>query len=138
MANPLSWHPERGERDPLSYAIIGCAINVHRALGRGLTESSYEECLTYALREADLRVSRQPQIPVEFDKVKLARAYRPDLIVNGEIVVEIKTVPALLPVHDAQLLTYMRFARIERGLLLNFHAARMISGVKRLILSRRD
>jgi GxxExxY protein len=136
MGEIATWHPSSDERDPLTYAIIGCAIDVHRALGPGLRESAYEDCLNYALRNNGLRVTRQVPLPVEFEGAEIGRAFRPDLIVNGEVVVEIKTVSALLPVHDAQMLTYLRFSGIERGLLLNFNSRRMTSGIKRLILSR--
>ena len=136
MGKVFSWDPKGDTRDPLTYAIIGCAIDVHKALGPGLLESAYDDCLTYALQRAELHVTRQVPLPVAYEGVDLARRYKPDLIVNGEVVVEIKAVKALLPIHDSQLLTYLRFSGIERGLLLNFNSRRMISGVKRLILTR--
>ena len=129
------WTADSG-RDPLTYAIIGCAIDVHRVLGPGLRESAYEESLAYALHKEGLRYVRQAFLPAVFEEVNLEKAYRPDFIVNNEVVVEIKTVAQLLPVHDAQLLTYLRFSKVQRGLLLNFQARRMITGVRRLVLTR--
>jgi GxxExxY protein len=124
------------ESDPLTYAIIGCAIDVHKVLGPGLRESAYEESLSYALHKEGLLFVRQAFLPAVYEEINLEKAYRPDLIVNKEVVVEIKTVKHLLPVHDSQLLTYLRFSKIQRGLLLNFQVRRMISGVRRLVLTR--
>ena len=129
------WTPDH-EDDPLTYAIIGCAINVHRALGPGLRESAYEESLSYAFGKEGLAYVRQPSLPAVYEEVNLEKAYRPDFIVNDEVVVEVKTVSKLLPVHDAQVLTYLRFSEIQRGLLLNFQARRMMAGVRRLIQTR--
>lgn len=129
------WTPE-SQSDPLTYAIIGCAIDVHKVLGPGLRESAYEESLSYAMHREGLLYVRQALLPAFYEDVTLDKAYRPDLIVNQEVVVEIKTVKQLLPVHDAQLLTYLRFCKIQRGLLLNFQVRRMITGVRRLVLTR--
>ena len=131
----LEWDRASGQRDPLTHLIIGCAIRVHRRLKPGLRESSYEECLYFALSESGLDVQRQSQIRVSFEGHSLRRSYRPDLIVNNEVLIEIKCVSQFSPEHDAQVLTYMRHARIERGLLLNFHARTMAAGVRRLILT---
>jgi GxxExxY protein len=105
-------------------------------LGPGLRESAYEESLSYALHKEGLLFVRQAFLPAVYEEINLEKAYRPDLIVNKEVVVEIKTVKHLLPVHDSQLLTYLRFSKIQRGLLLNFQVRRMISGVRRLVLTR--
>ena len=129
------WSPDSG-KDPLTFAIIGCAIDVHRVLGPGLVESAYEESLSYALHKEGLPYIRQALLPALYEEISLEKAYRPDLIVNKEVVVEIKTVTQLLPVHDAQVLTYLRFSKLQRGLLLNFKVRRMISGVRRLVLTR--
>jgi GxxExxY protein len=115
------------ESDPLTYAIIGCAIDVHQVLGPGLRESAYEESLSYALHKKGLLFVRQAFLPAVYEEVNLEKAYRPDMIVNKEVVVEIKTVKRLLPVHDARILTYLRFSKLQRGLLLNFQVRRMIS-----------
>jgi GxxExxY protein len=124
------------ENDPLTFAIIGCAIDVHRVLGPGLRESAYEESLCYALHKEGLPYVRQAFLPALYENVNLAKAYRPDLIVRKEVIVEIKTVTRLHPVHDAQVLTYLRFSKLQRGLLLNFQVRRMITGVRRLVLTR--
>jgi GxxExxY protein len=130
-----SWTSD-SKTDALTYAIIGCAIDVHRVLGAGLRESAYEESLAYALHKEGLRYVRQAFLAAEYRSVSLDKAYRPDFIVNKEVVIEVKTVTRLLPVHDAQLLTYLRFAKLQRGLLLNFQVRRMITGVRRLVLTR--
>jgi GxxExxY protein len=131
----LKWDRASGQRDPLTHLIIGCAIRVHRRLKPGLRESSYEECLYFILDESGLDVQRQSQIRANFEGHSLRRSYRPDLIVNNEVLIEIKCVSQFTPEHDAQVLTYMRHARIERGLLLNFHARTMSARVRRLILT---
>jgi GxxExxY protein len=135
MGDSLKWDRASGQQDPLTHAIIGCAIRVHTYLKPGLRENSYEDGLYVALLDAGLSVLRQSQVKPAFGNHSLRRIYRPDLIVNDEVVVEIKCVTQFMPEHDAQLLTYMRHAGIERGLLLNFHARRMVSGVRRLILT---
>jgi len=123
------------ESDPLTYAIIGCAIDVHKVLGPGLRESAYEESLSYAFHKEGLPYTRQTFLPAVYEEVTLDKAYRPDFIIDRQVVVEIKTVRRLLPMHDAQLLTYLRFSGLQRGLLLNFQVRRMIAGVRRLVLT---
>jgi GxxExxY protein len=136
MGRFASWSPDSPDRDPLTYAVIGCAIDVHKVLGPVCRESSYEQSMCIALAKAKLQYSRQPHLSAYYDGVEFEKAYRPDLIVENEVVVEIKTVRKLLPVHDAQVLTYLRFSKMERGLLLNFKSRRMVSGIRRLILTR--
>ena len=135
VEDSLKWDRASGQRDPLTHLIIGCAIRVHRRLKPGLRESSYEECLYFSLAESGLKVQRQSQVRANFEGHSLRRSYRPDLILNEEVVVEIKCVSRFSPEHDAQVLTYMRHSRLERGLLLNFHARTMSAGVRRLILT---
>jgi GxxExxY protein len=125
------------ERDPLTYRIIGCAIAVHREFGPGLLESPYEEALECDMIANGLVVSRQPEVKVAFGGALLHRGFRPDFVVNGKVVVEIKSVDKLLPVHVAQVLTYMKFSGIELGLLINFNVIQLVKGVRRLILSNR-
>lgn len=127
---PLA-HPEL---TPRSNRIIGCAIEVHRELGPGLLESIYEECLEVELHDAGFAVSRQRQIPVVYKKRKLSSLYRCDLIVDELIMIEVKAVDAVLGVHSAQLLTYMRLSAIELGFLFNFNSETVVGGMKRLIL----
>ncbi len=124
---------QRG-RDALTERIIGLAIEVHRVLGPGLLESAYEECLCYELREAQLVFQRQVPLPVVYKQVRLECGYRMDVVVAQQLVLELKTVERLLPIHDAQLLTYMRLARLPTGLMINFHAPVVKDGLRRLVL----
>jgi GxxExxY protein len=124
---------QRG-RDALTERIIGLAIEVHRVLGPGLLESAYEECLCYELRHALLVFRRQVPLPVVYKQVRLDCGYRMDIVVEDRVVLELKTVERLLPIHDAQLLTYMRLAGLRTGLLINFHAPAVKDGLRRLVL----
>jgi GxxExxY protein len=124
------------QEDPITRDIIGRSIAVHRALGPGLLESVYEYFLAHELRKSGFEVERQKAIPVEYDGELVDLGFRPDLIVNGEVMVEIKAVQKLAPIHEAQLLSYLRLAKIERGLLINFHAYRLTQGIKRLSLKK--
>jgi len=122
-----------GHRDGLSEAVIGHAIEVHRALGPGLLESAYEECLCFELKNAGLEFRRQVPLPVTYKAIELECAYRMDIVVDGRLVIELKTVDQLLRIHEAQLLTYLRLGGFPTGLLLNFHAAVLKDGIKRLV-----
>jgi GxxExxY protein len=117
----------------ISNIIIGCAIEVHRALGPGLLESAYEECLTYELRKAGLIVEQQRPMPIVYKEVKLDHGYRMDLLVEGKVVIEIKTVEMFTDVHTAQLLTYLKLGDYRLGLLLNFNVSVLKNGIKRII-----
>src|SRR5579862_8015390 len=110
--------------------IIGCAIAVHRTLGPGLLESAYEECLCYEMAEQGLTFSRQTPMPVVYKGVKLECGYRADVIVADSVLVEIKSVEDLLPIHEAQLLTYLRLSKLRTGLLINFHTRVLRDGIK--------
>jgi GxxExxY protein len=125
------------EEDLITREIIGKAIAIHRVLGPGLLESVYEYFLAHELRKGGFQVNQQKPIPVEYEGEKVDLGFRPDLIVNGEVIVEVKTVQKLAPIHEAQLLSYLRLANIERGLLINFHAYRLIDGIKRLSLTKK-
>ena len=118
----------------ISRAIIGCAIEVHRGLGPGLLESAYEECLCYELSQAGLKFQRQVELPVGYKKVKIDCAYKIDILVDDRLVVELKAVERILPVHEAQLLTYLRLTGIKTGLLLNFYVPVLRDGIKRMML----
>jgi GxxExxY protein len=120
--------------DPLTHELIGKAIAIHRVLGPGLLESVYEFFLTQELVKAGLRVERQKAIPVEYGGHRVDLGFRPDLIVNGCVIVEIKAVQKLERIHEAQLLSYMRLAEIDLGLLINFHADPLKDGIRRLSL----
>jgi len=124
--------PESTER--LGRAIIGAAIAVHRALGPGLLESAYEICLAHELERRGNAALRQMALPVVYEAVKLEAGYRVDLMVDGVGVVEVKSVDALVPVHEAQLLTYLRLSGRRLGFLINFNVVLLKQGVKRMIL----
>lgn len=120
--------------DPLTHEIIGAAIAVSKAFGPGLLESVYETCMVHELEKRHLQVCRQVSFPVVYDDLEIPLGFRADLVIQGTVIVEIKTVKNLLPVHHAQLLTYMRLAGIRKGLLINFHAFPFSQGVKRLVI----
>jgi GxxExxY protein len=115
----------------ISGKIIGCAIEVHKALGPGLLESAYEECLFYELVNNGLKVERQKPLPVVYKEVKLEAGYRIDLLVEDKVVVELKAVEALNDVHTAQVLTYLKLSGCKLGLLMNFNVSKIVNGIKR-------
>ena len=119
------------EINQITERIIGCAIEVHKELGPGLLESAYEECLFYELLKAGLKVERQVPVPVIYKEIKLECGYRMDILVEKTVIVELKTVDALIPVHEAQILTYLKFAKKEIGLLINFNVTLLKNGIKR-------
>ena len=120
------------EDNKITERIIGCAINVHRALGPGLLESAYQECLFYELKKAGLLVEKEKALPLVYEEVKLDCGYRIDLLVERQIVVEIKSVEALNDVHTAQVLTYLKLSKCKIGLLINFNVTQLTNGIKRL------
>lgn len=122
------------QRDPLSEKVIGAAIEVHRGLGPGLLESAYEECLCYELSAKGLKFVRQFKIPIAYKEVKLDCSYRLDAVVSGELAVEVKAVEKLLPVHQAQLLTYLKVSGLPTGLLINFNVPVLKQGIRRMRL----
>jgi GxxExxY protein len=124
------------ERNELTQMIIGAAIEVHRELGSGLLESAYEECLNFELHQRGLSVQRQLELPVSYKGHMLDCTYRVDLVVNEQVMLELKAVQELLPVHEAQALTYMRLGGWRLGLVINFHVPVLKAGIKRLILSQ--
>jgi GxxExxY protein len=127
--------PEKRRLDFLTENIIGAAISVHRVLGPGLLESAYEECLCYELSQLGLFFGRQVPLPIRYKEVKLDCGYRMDIVVERSVVSEIKAVERLIPVHDAQLLSYLKLAEMRVGLLLNFHVPILKSGLKRIVNS---
>jgi GxxExxY protein len=110
------------ETDPLTHSIIGAAIEVHRHLGPGLLESAYEECLCVELGLRDIPFERQVEVPVEYKGRRIDRSFKIDVLVAGEVVVELKAVERVLPVHEAQLISYLRLSGCRTGLLMNFHS----------------
>ncbi len=122
------------QRDPLTDRVIGCAIEVHRHLGPGLLESVYKACLAWELSEAGLAVERQMSLPIRYKRVDLDAGFRIDLLVNRSLVLKLKTVDRLLPVHEAQLMTYLRLGGYRTGLLLNFYTSVLKDGVNRMVM----
>ncbi len=124
---------ENDRLDEISHRIIGAAIEVHRHLGPGLLESAYQSCLAFELKQLGLKVEEQKTLPVVYKQVKLDCGYRLDLVVEDEIIVEIKAIEKLLPIHEAQLLSYLRLAKKRVGLLMNFHVPVLKNGLKRIV-----
>jgi len=121
-----------------SERVIGACIEVHRCLGPGLLESAYEHCLAHEFGLSRLSFERQIELPVAYKSIKLDCGYRLDFIVQGELIVEIKAVARLLPVHEAQLITYLKLTGLTTGLLVNFHAETLRRGLRRLTLQPRN
>ncbi len=119
------------ERDPVTEPIIGAAIEVHRVLGPGLLESAYEICLCYELEQRGIIVTNQAKLPVVYKGQALECDFRIDILLPGLVIVEIKSVSKMLPIHEAQLLTYMKLAKISRGLLINFNVPLLKDGITR-------
>ncbi len=117
----------------ISEKIIGCAIQVHRELGPGLLESSYEECLYYELVQSGLLVEKQKPLPLVYKEVRLDCGYRIDLMIEGKIIVEVKAVESLNDIHMAQILTYLKLSNTRLGLLMNFNVTLLKSGIKRIV-----
>ena len=117
----------------ISSKIIGAAIEVHKQLGPGLLESTYETCLAYELKQMGLDVKQQQALPLVYKEVKLDAGYRIDLLVENKVIVEIKSVDALADIHTAQLLTYLKLKDLKLGLLINFNSVRVIDGLKRIL-----
>ena len=122
------------EFDELSRKVIGCAIEVHRNLGPGLLESTYRQCLACELSHASIPFQMELPLPVRYKDLLLDCGYRIDLLVSGDLIVEIKSVETLLPIHQAQILTYMRLSKVSLGLLINFNVTKLQSGIKRFVL----
>jgi GxxExxY protein len=128
-------HRESEENnDPRTSVIIGAAIEVHRYLGPGLLESAYEQCFCHELHLRGLNFRRQVELPVSYKGIKLDCGYKVDVIVNDEVIVELKAVEKMLPVHEAQLLTYMRLTEKRVGLVINFNVPQLTQGIVRRVL----
>jgi GxxExxY protein len=122
----------------LTHAIIGAAIEVHRLLGPGLLENAYAECLARELTLRGISFEREKPIPLVYKDLRVDAGYRPDFIVDGKVVVELKAVEALAPIHDAIVLTYLRVSGCKIGLLMNFNVAVLKDGIRRLVLGYVD
>ena len=124
---------DKQDREALSKKTIGAAIEVHRELGPGLLESVYEYCLLEELRKQGISVRHQVDLPIHYKGKRLEKDFRVDVLVEEEIIVEVKAVEAILPVHEVQLLTYLKLADKRLGLLMNFNVALMKKGIRRKI-----
>ncbi|MDZ8106778.1 MAG: GxxExxY protein [Nostoc sp. DedQUE12a] len=120
------------DENNLSGVIIGCGMRVHTALGPGLLESAYEECLYYELRKKGLNVGKQVPLPLIYEEVKLDCVYRLDLIVENKVIIEVKSVESINPIHSVQLLTYLKLTNCKLGLILNFNVLHLKEGIKRV------
>jgi len=118
----------------LSHRVIGCAIEVHRTLGPGLLESTYEQCLAHELKVQGIDFLLQHALPVEYKGLRLDCGYRIDVLVGNQIILELKSVEHLLGIHEAQLLTYMKLAGIRQGFLINFNVKRLKEGLRSFVL----
>jgi GxxExxY protein len=122
------------KHEDLTEKIIGAAIEVHKHLGPGMLESAYEECLAYELKEKGLKIDRQKPVSIHYKKISLDYGYKIDLLVEEKVIVELKSVDSFTSVHEAQILTYMKFANKEVGLLVNFNVTVLKNGIKRYVL----
>ena len=132
-----SWGGEARQREiaainNLTSKVIGACIEIHRQLGPGLLESAYEECLCFELGEAGVRYERQRPLPIVYKGVRLDLAYRLDVVVEDRVLIELKAVDSLLPVHEAQVITYLKLTGLPLGLLINFNVPVLKQGIKRL------
>lgn len=124
---------QREDGDKWSHQVIGAAMEVHRHLGPGLLESAYEECLCHELNALKIPYERQKALPVTYKGVSLDCGYRMDIVVNSSLLLELKSVESLLPIHEAQLLTYLRLSGLRLGLLVNFNVPLLKNGIKRMV-----
>ncbi|MBN4082347.1 GxxExxY protein [Mariprofundus ferrooxydans] len=122
------------EFDDLSNRVIGAALEVHKNLGAGLLESAYEAALAYELKERKISFKQQASLPVQYKSIVLDCAYRIDLLVENALIVELKAVEKVLPIHQAQLMTYMKLSDVKTGLLINFNTKLLKNGIKRVVL----
>jgi GxxExxY protein len=119
--------------ESLTEAILGAAIDVHRELGPGLLESAYEECLCFELSQRQIPFVRQASLPVAYKGLRLDCSYRLDIVVDNRVLIELKSIESVLPIHKAQLLTYLKLSGLKVGLLLNFNVAVLKNGILRLV-----
>ncbi|MCW3085776.1 MAG: GxxExxY protein [Bacteroidetes bacterium] len=121
------------KENEIAKKVIGCAINVHKTLGPGLLESSYEECLVYEIKKAGMQVERQKPLPLIYQEIKMEIGYRIDLLVENKVIIEIKAVEGLNDIHLAQILTYLKLSDCKLGLLMNFNVTKVVDGIKRVV-----
>lgn len=133
VAQSILMKKSADELNQISNSIIGAAIEVHRHLGPGLLESAYRQCLAWELQQQNLVVEQEILVPIKYKQLEVENGYRIDLLVEHEVVIELKSVDVLLPIHSAQLLTYLKVTGHRLGLLLNFKVDVMRNGVKRIV-----
>ena len=119
------------KNDPFTGKVIGCAIEVHRVLGAGLLESTYQQCLAHELHLKGIAFQFEHPLPVEYKKIKLDCGYRIDILVENRLIIELKAVEEIKGIHKAQLLTYMKLSGVDTGLLINFNVKRLKDGIQR-------
>jgi GxxExxY protein len=124
---------ERNQLEKIGKAVLDSSFRVHTALGPGMLESAYEACLMYELQKLGYKALSQQKLPIVYDGMRLEAGYRIDLLVEDEIIVEVKAVERLLPIHTAQLLSYLKLSNKNLGFLINFNVPRLIDGVKRVV-----
>ena len=124
---------ENEKLNEITGMIISAAINVHRTLGPGFLESAYEACMVYELAQAGLKVEQQKPLPIVYREVKLECGYRLDLMIENEVIIEIKLIEKLMPIHQAQLLSYLKLSECKVGLLINFNVKVLKDGIKRVV-----
>ena len=122
------------EFDELSNRVIGLAIEVHRELGPGLLENTYKQCLAYELSQAQIKFQIEVELPVQYKKMHISCGYRIDMLIENKLIIELKSVDVIHPIHEAQLLTYMKLAKIKVDLLMNFNEKILKNGIKRFVL----
>jgi len=135
---PFIWDNRLMTANEISRVVVDCAVRIHTRLGPGLYESVYETLMVYELEKAGLRVQRQFPIPVVYDEIKMDDGFRGDLLVEGIVIVEIKSLEKLAPVHFKQVLTYLRCTGLQLGILLNFGEHQMKDGMKRIVNGLQD
>jgi GxxExxY protein len=122
------------ETDFLTQKVVGCAIEVHKELGLGLLESSYECCLMYELAKAGIVAKKQVVLPINYKGMLIESGYRIDILLPEKLIIELKAVDKLLPIHTAQMITYLKLSDIKTGLLINFNVQKLTNGLKRISL----
>ena len=127
-------NPGLAHGEDLTYRIIGLAMHVHSRLGPGLLESVYHRCLCYELAQAGIPFGRQVRLPIRYDDIEIESGYLADIIVRGEVILELKAVEQVSPLHEAQLLTYLRLSSCRIGLLINFNTVSLTDGIRRRVL----
>ncbi len=123
---------------PLARKVIGCAIEVHRQLGPGLLESTYDQCFAHELSASEFSFVREASLPLRYKGIKLDWGYRVDYLIEGELLVELKAIAKVLPIHRAQALTYLKLLDVPQALIINFNVQRLVEGVTSIVLSSRQ